>query len=89
MIIVPRGKHTYGPEPILLGPPYVVKILSTGSNIGKFCSIAPGLKYYFRGKHNTDWVTTYPFRAMWGIDVPLNALPPTAPIIIGNDVWIG
>jgi tetrahydrodipicolinate N-succinyltransferase len=25
---------------------------------------------------------------MWGMDVPLHALPPHSPIIIGNDVWI-
>lgn len=87
-IKIPRGKHTYGPDPILLGPKLVVEKLSQGSKIGCFCSIAPGLKYLFRGKHNTDWVSTFPFRVLWDCDVPLNSLPATAPIIIGNDVWI-
>jgi hypothetical protein len=35
-----------------------------------------------------DWITTYPFRAKWNMDVPLNDLPPEFPIVIENDVWI-
>jgi virginiamycin A acetyltransferase len=84
----PRGKHTYGPEPILIGPPGVVSQLSVGSKIGSFCSIAQGLKFIFRGKHMVNWISTYPFRDMWGMDVPLNRLPSHDPIVIGNDVWI-
>jgi len=87
-ITIPRGKHTYGPDPILLGPPPVVAKLSQGSRIGSFCSIAPGLRFLFRGKHMTHWVSAYPFYDRWGADAPENCLPPTAPIIIGNDVWV-
>ena len=29
--------------------------------IGKFCSIAGGVKIYLDGEHRTDWVTNYPF----------------------------
>lgn len=81
---VPRGKHTYGPEPEIIGIPSI----SVGSKIGSFCSIAPGLKFIFLGKHMTNWVSTYPFRVRWGMDVPLNNLPDHFPIVIGNDVWI-
>ena len=35
-----------------------------------------------------NWVSAYPFRVMWKMDVPLNDLSPHFPIIIGNDVWI-
>ncbi|BBO81311.1 acetyltransferase [Desulfosarcina ovata subsp. sediminis] len=87
-IIIPIGQYTYGPKPILVGPPIAVKNLSQGSSIGRFCSIAPGLKFIFRGKHMVNWVTTYPFRDMWGVDVPLNNLSHNNPITIGNDVWI-
>jgi virginiamycin A acetyltransferase len=81
---VPRGKHTYGPEPKMVGVPEI----AIGSKIGKFCSIAENLQFIVRGSHMMDWVTTYPFQALWGMDVPLHDLPPHSPIIIGNDVWI-
>jgi len=87
-IHIPRGRHTYGPEPELVGLAAVVNQLAQGSKIGSFCSIAPGLKFIFRGKHMVNWVTAYPFRERWKMDVPLNCLPPHDPIIVGNDVWI-
>jgi acetyltransferase-like isoleucine patch superfamily enzyme len=83
-LLIPRGKHTYGPEPKLVGYPRI----GVGSKIGNFCSIAKGLQFIFRGKHMTNWVTTYPFRDMWKMDVRLNDLPAQYPIMIGNDVWI-
>jgi hypothetical protein len=88
IIHVPRGRHTYGPEPEMVGPVPLVNQLAQGSKIGSFCSISPGLKFIFRGKHMVNWVTTYAFRERWKMDVPLNCLPPHDPIIVGNDVWI-
>jgi len=82
--MIPRGKHTYGPEPKIVGVPEI----AIGSKIGKFCSIAENLQFIVRGSHMIDWVTTYPFQAVWGMDVPLHDLPPHTPITIGNDVWI-
>jgi virginiamycin A acetyltransferase len=82
--IIPRGKHTYGPEPKIIGVPEILK----GSKIGKFCSIAENLQLIARGSHMIDWVTTYPFQTLWNMDVPLHNLPPHSPITIGNDVWI-
>jgi acetyltransferase-like isoleucine patch superfamily enzyme len=81
---VPRGKHTYGPEPKIIGVPEI----AIGSRIGKFCSIAENLQFIMRGSHMMNWVTTYPFQVVWGMDVPLHDLPPHSPISIGNDVWI-
>lgn len=81
---IPRGKHTYGPEPVIQGDAAIL----VGSIIGKFCSIADNLQLIAKGAHMIDWVTTYPFQALWGVDVPLHALPPHSPIRIGNDVWI-
>ena len=81
---LPRGKHTYGPAEKILGRPAIL----AGSRIGSFCSIADNLQLIAKGSHMIDWVTTYPFSVKWGIKVPLHALPPTSPIIIGNDVWI-
>lgn len=92
--IIPRGKHTYGPEPKFIG----VEEIARGSRIGKFCSIADNLQFIVKGTHMIDWVTTYPFQEIWGANVPLyeingiegkaGDLPPSSPITIGNDVWI-
>jgi virginiamycin A acetyltransferase len=81
---VPRGKHTYGPEPKIIGVPEI----AIGSKIGKFCSIAENLQFIMRGSHMMNWVTTYPFQVVWDMNVPLHDLPPHSPITIGNDVWI-
>ena len=92
--MVSRGKHTYGPEPQIMG----VKEIVRGSKIGNYCSIADNLQFIAKGTHMINWVTTYPFQEIWGMDVPLyeingikgkaGDLPPASPITIGNDVWI-
>lgn len=95
--MIPRGKHTYGPEPQIMG----VKEIARGSKIGRYCSIADNLQFICKGTHMINWVTTYPFQEIWGMDVPLyevngikgKAGDPvidglTSPITIGNDVWI-
>jgi acetyltransferase-like isoleucine patch superfamily enzyme len=82
--MIPRGKHTYGPEPIILGHASILK----GSSIGKFCSLADNLQLVAKGAHMVDWISTYPFKTLWKMDVPLHALPSYSPIIIENDVWI-
>lgn len=60
--------------------------------------IADNLQFIVKGTHMIDWVTTYPFQEVWGMDVPLyeingikgraGDIPPASPITIGNDVWI-
>jgi len=97
-IIVPYGRHSYGPQPKIIGiMPFVLR-KARGSRVGNFCSISPGLKFTFLGKHNYNWVSTYPFYDLyqtWKIDtalyhqgvIAINEIPPN-PIIIENDVWI-
>lgn len=87
---IPRGKHTYGRDPVVIGHSIIIE----GSSIGAFCSLGPGIKYIARGKHEMEWVSTYPFGAFnkWNRrDVPLNSSAGDfkEPIIIGNDVWAG
>lgn len=95
--MIPRGKHTYGPEPQIMG----VQEIARGSKIGRYCSIADNLQFIVKGTHMINWVTTYPFQEIWGIDVPLyeiNGIKGRAgdpivdglnsPVTIGNDVWI-
>ncbi len=78
------GDYTYGyPHIYLGGNKYHVYI-------GKFCSIAEGVKMIIGGEHRTDWITTYPF----GCEIDgfqRNPAYSTAKgdIHIGNDVWIG
>ncbi len=95
---IPYGRHTYGTHPRIIGSYPWVKRLSEGSRIGSFCSIASGVTFFFLGVHRYDWVTTYPFHAIydeWKTDagpfhrgkLDMNAISPE-PIIIGNDVWL-
>ncbi len=78
------GEYTYGDPHIFIGgEKYHVYI-------GKFCSIADGVKIIIGGEHRTDWITTYPFGYVIN-DFQPNPGHPTAKgdIHIGNDVWIG
>ena len=79
-----RGKHTYGPEPKIIGGEEWIDEI----RFGNFCSIAGNLQLLFRGSHMTRWVSTYPFQPMWKMDVPLHDLPLKSSIKVGNDVWI-
>ncbi len=60
--------------------------------IGKFCSIATGVKFIMNGgNHRTDWLTNYPFPIFggaWAAAMP-EKWPNKGDTIIGNDVWIG
>ena len=61
-------------------------------HIGKFCSIAAGVRFVLSGTaHRADWISAYPFRLFGGewagqpADYPLL----TQHIEVGNDVSIG
>ncbi|GBG57643.1 acetyltransferase [Sporomusaceae bacterium FL31] len=77
------GEWTYGSP----------KIISWGENatvrIGKFCSIAEGVTILLGGEHRSDWVTTYPFNALFSEASHITGHPKTkGNVLIGNDVWI-
>ena len=59
-------------------------------HIGKFCSIADGVRILLGGEHNYRLGSTYPFD---NILIRFHELGPTVKtkgdITIGNDVWIG
>jgi len=63
--------------------------------IGKYCSIACGVKFMFTGgNHTLKSLSTYPFPVFpdeWGLDewYCADAWDNHGDIIIGNDVWIG
>ena len=82
------GRHTYGYDRI--------KVLWGGSaelTIGSFCSIADRCEIFLGGDHRMDWVTTYPFTALfnqWPSAANVQGHPRTrGDVTIGNDVWIG
>lgn len=63
--------------------------------IGKFCSIACGVKFLFTSaNHTMHALSTYPFPIFfeeWGLNVAdiTQAWDNKGDILIGNDVWIG
>lgn len=60
--------------------------------IGKFCSIASGVKFIMNGgNHHTNLLTNYPFSIFgkgWEVATP-DSWPHKGDTCIGNDVWIG
>ena len=78
------GKYTYGD----------LHVYQWGEGrsltIGSFCAIADGARIYLGGEHRTDWVTTFPFSALWKGASEFTGHPTSkGDIVIGNDVWIG
>jgi len=80
------GNHTYG-------TPLVMEAGLAGLEIGKFCSIAPGVNIIL-GNHITNTATTYPFSSLkdfWpgARRDPVSDHGSKGDVKIGNDVWIG
>lgn len=78
------GEYTYG------FPTVFDWNQGTTLKIGKFCSIAGGVKIFLGGNHRTDWLTTYPFpeffhKALFNTEY----VATKGSVVIGNDVWIG
>jgi acetyltransferase-like isoleucine patch superfamily enzyme len=76
------GEFTYGSP----------KVMTYGTNgklkIGKFCSIAEGVKIFLGGEHKTKNISTYPFKEMLKIGTVSTEFS-RGDVTIGNDVWIG
>lgn len=80
-----KGAYSYG-NPEIKWSDYA------NLTIGKFSSIAGGVKIYLGGGHRTDWITTYPFghinthifNSFSGLGHPST----NGNVTIGNDVWI-
>lgn len=77
------GRGTYG-QPHLFRYPNDANL-----EIGAFCSIALDVSIFLGGNHHPEWVSTFPFGAMWPEyqhpDQPISR----GDVVIGNDVWIG
>jgi acetyltransferase-like isoleucine patch superfamily enzyme len=80
------GPHSYG-EPLI--PTYPGD--SSWVRVGAFVSIAIDVVMMDGGNHRTDWISTYPFRLLFGMPGALEDGHPFSKgdILVGNDVWIG
>jgi acetyltransferase-like isoleucine patch superfamily enzyme len=80
------GRHSYGDPRVATFPGDTAHV-----RVGAFTSIGPEVILMDGGDHRTDWVTTFPFRAMLGMPGAYEDGHPTSrgDIDIGNDVWIG
>lgn len=81
------GPHTY------VQPPHIIRYDGDFErvSIGDYCSISGNVEILPGGNHNIEWISTYPFRIMFGMpDARTDGLPSSrGPVTIGNDVWIG
>lgn len=56
--------------------------------IGKFCSIASGVRLHCGDEHDLQHVSTFPFNTILGIELDYHEVR-GAGVVIGDDVWIG
>jgi len=89
----PPWPHLYV-DPTSYGPFHVAHYQGDAPNeirVGRYCSIADGVKFFIGGNHRPDWASTYPFRFMLGLpQAGADGHPASnGPILVGNDVWIG
>jgi len=78
------GSYTYGIP--------TVQFANSGATltIGRYCSIASDVTILLGGNHRADWITTYPFSAIFQEHRGFAGHPSTkGDVIIGNDVWVG
>ena len=81
------GKYTYGAP--------IVKDWHQGTTlkIGNFCSIAENVTILLGGNHPIDWVSSFPFGAIFEEFRDAGSKYPEkiskGDVTIGNDVWIG
>lgn len=80
------GEHSYGWPTV-----NVYRGDSGRVHIGKFSATAADVEVFVGGNHPTDWVSTYPFRAMFELPGVLRDGTPSSKgdVHIGHDVWIG
>ena len=56
--------------------------------IGKFCSIASGVRLHCGDEHDLQHVSTFPFHTILGIELDYHEVRGEG-VVIGDDVWIG
>ncbi|REE81999.1 acetyltransferase-like isoleucine patch superfamily enzyme [Lutibacter oceani] len=79
------GAGTYGTPKILEWKE------GTTLKIGNYCSIAPNVSILLGGEHQSEWISSYPFKTISSFDISINynEHKSKGDVIIKNDVWIG
>jgi acetyltransferase-like isoleucine patch superfamily enzyme len=77
------GRGTYG-NPRVFSYPHDARL-----KIGAFSSIAAEVSIFLGGNHHPEWVSTFPFGAMWREHEHPDQPASRGDVVIGNDVWIG
>jgi acetyltransferase-like isoleucine patch superfamily enzyme len=84
-LILAWGRATYG-------APQVIHYDGDAGRLhmGAYCSIAVDVRIFLGGEHRTDWVSTYPFRAVNGLPGAYEDGHPHSrgDVHVGNDVWL-
>lgn len=80
------GRYSYGDPRVATFPGDTARV-----RIGAFTSIGPDVILMDGGDHRSDWVSTFPFRAVLGLPGAYEDGHPRSrgDIQIGSDVWIG
>jgi len=80
--------YTYGHTQISI----VTNAPDAKVKLGKFCSVAIGVKVFLGGNHRSDWITTFPFghtsKEIFNVSAVEGHGKGNGDIIIGNDVWL-
>jgi len=86
--LVTLGRHSYGHEFFVHWEGEACQI-----EIGRYTSIAHGVRFFAGQEHHTEWGTTYPFTHLppeWPELRALTGHPVSrGNIVVGSDVWIG
>ncbi len=77
------GPHTYGV------PEVYFYLNNADLTIGDYCSIAADVGIFLGGEHHPEWVSTYPFGALWSEHDHAGQPRSRGDVVIGSDVWIG
>jgi chloramphenicol O-acetyltransferase type B len=60
----------------------------TKIEVGAYCSFSFGVDVLLGGEHRMDWVTTFPFMELFGLEVEGHPKS-KGDVWIGSDVWVG
>jgi acetyltransferase-like isoleucine patch superfamily enzyme len=85
-LVLGRGSYACDPDIVVdLGDP------DHKVTVGNYTSIAEDVTFLIGGEHHPEWVSTFPFRIVYGLPGRCRDGQPNSrgPIAIGHDVWIG
>ncbi len=83
---VTLGRHSYFTD--TPAPEFISYAFGARVEVGSFCSISNGVKFYLNGAHRMDTITTSPLHNL-GLPGPPGHAAGKGPVEIGHDVWIG